>query len=266
MEGIYHRDYTIRYDEVDLHNRLTPVAIINCCQDAASRHARRLGVSVGDLHRLGLTWVLSRFRLVIDHYPAPGDAIAVATWPSTRSGRFTTREFTLGSPDGSVWGRATSSWAAIDLSKRRPVRLDDFLPSYPLSGERALDDPFATLPCPGEIQAEVALPVMRRDLDPNRHVNNAVYLEWGLEAVPEELYTRCLPVDIAMNFRAEAFAGETVHSRLQLEQREAPTCIHQILAADGRELARLVTVWCRQPAAATAESVPESIACPSSAP
>lgn len=262
MEGTYRRDYTIRYDEVDLHNRLTPVAILNCCQDAASRHARRLGVSVGDLHRLGLTWVLSRFRLVIDHYPPPGDAIAVATWPSTRSGLFTTREFTLASPDGAVWGRATSSWAAIDLTRRRPVRLDDFLPSYPLSGERALDDPFATLPCPGDIHVEATLPVMRRDLDQNRHVNNAVYLEWGLEAVPDELYTTCLPVDIAMNFRAEAFAGETVRSRLQRQDGEEPTCIHQILAADGRELARLVTVWCRQPATPPAENVP----CPSSAP
>jgi acyl-ACP thioesterase len=240
----YRRVYSIRYDEVDIRNRLTPVTILNCCQDAASRHARRLGVAVADLRSRGLTWVLSRFRLVLDRYPPPGEPVAVCTWPSTREGYFTCREFMLADGAGGVWGRATSSWAAIDLESRRPVRLEERLPAYPLSPERAVDDPFATLPRPEAVDAELSFPVMRRDLDQNRHVNNAVYLQWGLEPVPDGLYSSVLPLDLALNFRAEAFAGDTVRSRIELRQDlDVPRCIHQIIAGDGRELARLLTVW-----------------------
>jgi acyl-ACP thioesterase len=261
MEGIYRRDYSIRYDEVDLHNRLTPLAIFNCCQDAASRHTRRLGLSLADLRRQGITWVISRFRLVIERYPRPGTIVTVTTWPSSREGYFSCREFTLTDPEGSVWGRGTSSWAAIDLESRRPVRLDDRrLPVYPLLPERAVDDPFATLPRVERADAEVTVPVMRRDLDQNLHVNSSVYLEWGLEVIPDRLYTSSLPVDLAINFRSEAFAGETITSRMQLQEGEPPTCVHQIVAADGRELARLVTVWGRQESP-LAGSAP----CPSSA-
>jgi medium-chain acyl-[acyl-carrier-protein] hydrolase len=107
-----------------------------------------------------------------------------------------------------------------------------------------VDDPFATLPRPETVDVELAFPVMRRDLDQNRHVNNAVYLQWGLEAVPDGFYASALPMDLALNFRSEAFAGETVRSRIQIRgEGEGTACIHQILAGDGRELARLLTVW-----------------------
>jgi acyl-ACP thioesterase len=263
MAEPFRRSYSIRYDEVDLLNRLTPVTILNCCQDAASRHARLLGVSVGDLRRLGLTWVLSRFRLILDRYPSPGEGVAVTTWPSTREGLFSCREFTLANDKGACWGRATSSWAAIDLQSRRPVRLAERLPDYPVSASRAVSDPFATLPHPERMDQELTLPVMRRDLDQNQHVNNAVYLAWALEAVPEELFLRSQPHDLALNFRAEARGGETVRSLLQLvEDEESPVCRHQIMAGDGRELARIVTAWgpCRRTPS------PGSLPCPSSTP
>jgi acyl-ACP thioesterase len=241
--ALYTRSYGARYDEADLYNRPGPSWLINCCQDAASRHIRRLGVSIADLKGLGLIWVLSRYRLLVDSYPSPGTSIAITTWPSTREDIFTCREFEVRSEGGELLARATSSWAAMDASSRRPVPLDR-LPPYPLHPERAVADLFATIPRLGKAEREMSLPVMRRDLDQNGHVNNTVYLDWAMEAVDDVLYASSRPVDLALNFRSEAMAGEVIGSRVSRIQRDGGTeTLHQIVAAAGRELARLQLFW-----------------------
>lgn len=242
-EALYTRSYGARYDEADLYNRPGPSWLINCCQDAASRHIGRLGVSISDLDGLGLIWVLSRYRLLVESYPSPGTMISITTWPSTRQEIFTCREFEVRSEGGDLLAFATSSWAAMDKTSRRPVSLDR-LPPYPLHPERAVADPFATIPRLVQAEREISLPVMRRDLDQNGHVNNTVYLDWALEAVDDALYATSRPLDLALNFRSEALAGEVIGSRVSRIQRDGGTqTLHQIMAADGRELARMQLFW-----------------------
>jgi len=84
-------------------------------------------------------------------------------------------------------------------------------------------------------------------LDWNRHVNNAVYIQWALESVPPDLLMSRRPMELEVSYRAEAFYGDEVLSAAQRvpegESAEA-AFLHQILnAATGVELARLRTRW-----------------------
>ncbi|MBK5274531.1 MAG: acyl-ACP thioesterase [Desulfuromonadales bacterium] len=245
---IFEIEFPIRYHELDRHGLVRPVTLLNCVQNAGGLHAAQLGVSVRDLRKHGLTWVLSRVHLLVERYPHGDDVIQVRTWPSTREGLFSCREFEMRDKNGDVFSRATSSWAVLNLASRRPVTLPECLPEYPLTAQRAVDDDFASLPNfpdpPGETFSEHPFRVRRSDQDSNQHVNNTVYTDWALEAVPDDLAAGHLQ-SLEVSYRAEALYGERILSRCVVTRSgNDAECIHQILnSRDKRELARLRTRW-----------------------
>ena len=84
-------------------------------------------------------------------------------------------------------------------------------------------------------------------VDLNRHVNNTVYVQWALEAAPEDVLMRGRPVEVEVSYRAEALYGDTVLSRaaaLPGGPEPGPVFLHQVAnAATGAELTRLRTRW-----------------------
>jgi medium-chain acyl-[acyl-carrier-protein] hydrolase len=247
-EPIFEQEFPIRYHELDSHGLLRPVTLLNFVQDAGGMHASQLGVSVRDLRQHGLTWVLSRVHLVVDRYLHADDVIKVRTWPSTRAGLFSCREFEMRDRNGTLFSRATSSWAVLNIASRRPVRLQDCLPEYPLTTQRALDDDFASLPqfpdTPGDTFREIPFLVRRSDQDSNHHVNNTVYTDWALEAVPDDIAAGHLQ-SLEVSFRAEALYGDSILSQCVANRPGDETeCLHRIVnSRDKRELARLRTRW-----------------------
>ncbi|WP_298436092.1 acyl-ACP thioesterase domain-containing protein [Geobacter sp.] len=245
MEPIYEKTFQIRSYEVDMAGRVRPTALLNYLQEAAGDHARLLGVAVRDLIPRGLTWVLSRMHLRLLGTAHSREGLRVRTWPSSREGRFSCREFEVTAADGRPVALASASFAVLDLATRRPVVIGERLPSYPLLPRRAVEDEFATLPRLAEAETELSFRVGWGELDINRHVNNVVYAAWALETVPAEVAERCLLAGLEIAYRAEALYGEEVVARCRQENSgESPVFIHQIVrAGDGVELTRLVSRW-----------------------
>jgi len=244
-QNIFTKDFPVRYHELDHCGKLRVATLLNYLQDTAGMHATLLGVSMADLRKLGMTWVLSRIHLMVDRYPRAGETVTIRTWPAIRQEVFTCREFELFDHHGGRVARATTSWAVLNTGTRRPVRLEGTLPVFPLTPQRAVDDDFASLPAfPGTATAEMNFPVLRNDMDLNNHVNNTVYAGWALETVPDSVAAGSL-VELEIVFRAEVRRGDNIISRCAVEDSGPATCcLHQIVnQRDGRELARLRTYW-----------------------
>jgi acyl-ACP thioesterase len=240
MEPIYDKIFDIRSYEVDLTGNVRPTALLNYMQEAAGDHARRLGIAVRDLLPRGLTWVLSRTHLKLLGTAVSREEVHVRTWPSTREGRFTCREFELTVAADRPLALATCSFAVLDLATRRPVVIDKRLLSYPLVPRRVIADDFATLPRLAEAETELTFRVGRADLDINRHANNVAYAAWALETMPASVADKC-----HLAYRAEVLYGETIRARSrELPGSEDRMFLHQLVRAeDGVELTRLVTRW-----------------------
>jgi len=161
-EPVYGKNFDIRSYEVDAGGNVRPTALLNYMQEAAGDHARLLGIAVRDLLPRGLTWVLSRTHLKIDGSAASRETVRVATWPFTREGRFSCREFEMTGTGGRLIARATCSFALLDLATRRPVIIADRLPPYPLLPRRALPDEFVPLPRLDHPDTELSFRVGRR--------------------------------------------------------------------------------------------------------
>jgi len=245
MDDIFSTQYRVRSYETDFRGRVRIVTLLNYLQDAASSHAALLGFSVSDLREKNVTWMLTRYHVRLMRYPREGDEVQIRTWRSALEGVHALRDFEILDAGDNRIGAATSCWVALNLETRRPVRIGTIFSEFPVLGYRALQDDFRPLPQPDAYQMEKPYLVRMGDIDSNRHVNHAVYAEWALETVPQEVLAERLPVEIEVAYRAETVYGERVLSRSSpVSQDDASSFIHQLVReADGRELTRLRTVW-----------------------
>jgi medium-chain acyl-[acyl-carrier-protein] hydrolase len=242
---MYKQDYTIRSYEIDAAGHLSVPSIFNLLQDAASGHARELGVSVPQLLADNYTWVLSRMVLNMSHYPGWRDAIQIRTWPSGIKGAFAFRDFDIRDNNGKSVGCATSAWIVIDTRKRRPIRPTVFADRLkPAEGKSITDYVLKKLPEQNHDYVEKSFMVRYSDLDINQHVNNVSYIDWLLESIPSfGDKSRHLSV-LEINFLGEAFQGDHVLARCFSSNQDQKVFSHGIIReSDEQELIRARTVW-----------------------
>jgi len=245
--------FPIRAFECDLHGRLLPRTFCLLLQEAAAAHAAELGVAVDGLLEHGVAWVLSQLKLEILRWPRVGDTLVITTWPEAASGTRTERRFLLSDSSGEELGQALTLWLVLDLERRRPVRLPDFVATA-LAAVVGSSSPTRPEPIPAlaEVREERRLAVGYSDLDLVRHANNAAFVEWMVECSSGELWESYDLVELEVHYLAECRLGDAVRSQsAPAGGGERPTVLHRLLrVADGVEAARARTVWRRSAAAA----------------
>ena len=169
----------------------------------------------------------------------------ITTWPSFNQGMFALREFEVRDEKGNSLAAATSSWMLIDLKTKRPVSPAERLGSYPRNPRRAVSSDFEPLPTVEQADLERSFLVRMSDLDWNRHVNHVAYIGWALETGSPEFLEKHRPAEIEVDFRGQAFCGETILCRRQaLSSDGRPTIVYQILKSENqKELVRLRVAW-----------------------
>jgi len=214
--------------------------VLDAMQETAGRHAEKLGVGVRDLHAKGLTWVLARFHVQFKTIPSAGETVHIATWPAGRHRLFAVRDFYLKDETGTEILRATSAWALMNMETRRPARLDPHLPVFTSHPERMVADDFSQLPAVRDGGDPARFCAVAADIDINDHVNNTVYLDWSLRAIPGAA-RRQTPLAMEAAFLGEARLGDEVLCHGESADEGGRTIIRQSLrdAGSGRELTRL---------------------------
>ena len=242
MKNIRKEIFKIRSYEMDAQGKATVQTICNYLQEIAGLHAAALGVSVTDLIRNKMTWVLSRLHLIIDRYPEWNADVHVETWPSGAKGLYATRDFTISDAGNNVIGVATSSWMIVDLVKQKPIELPEFVHAIRLPDKkRAIDDPFKKLHGPKQVDFEKQFNVRRSDLDINQHVNNVNYIEWAIESTPIDIYRKKNLTELEISFRAESKYGDRIIAQSEVHE---DNCLYKLTRlSDGRELAVVRTRW-----------------------
>ncbi|KLU58592.1 acyl-ACP thioesterase [Peptococcaceae bacterium CEB3] len=266
MEGYtahFATEFTPRFYELNARRQAGPVVLLHYLEEAAVSHSGAAGYSLQELEGRGVGWVLNRWYLMVDRYPVWDEKILVETWPAAFDRFYATREFIVRGRDDTQMARATSRWVYLNVEKKRPLRIPEgFAPAYGLDPERAVDHDFAALPIRrGELDLPRAerrtFAVRRSDLDGYHHVNNAQYVQWLLESVPEQMYDSAKLQSLEIEYRKEVgYGGRVQVDTLALETgaEGAPALpaggqayLHTIEDPDtGRELAVARTGWKRK--------------------
>jgi medium-chain acyl-[acyl-carrier-protein] hydrolase len=209
--NIWTEAFTVRTHEADSSGQARLDSLFSYFQEAAGRHAAALGAGREQLLEQGCFWVLSRCWMRVQEYPAWGRDVVIRTWPRDVERLFALRDFQLLSPEGRFWGDGISAWLILDSETHRPVRPKPFLKNIPANTEPAVEGEIAYKMNDITDATELRrFAVRHSDLDVNRHVNNAAYVRWILDAFSPHQHDAFHVQAIRIDYLAETVMGRSV--------------------------------------------------------
>ena len=205
-------DFAVRAYEVDVYNHTSMVTIANYLQEAAGQHADHLEIGVRDLLKHDWTWVLTRMKIDMQHYPSQQEVVKVLTYPIGFDKYFVYRNFILYNAQGEEIGRAQSTWAVMDIKARKMIGVPEMILRITLPE----DEPFVDrlkerVTKVSNPSYEESFKVRWFDLDTNNHTNNAYYLQWVIESLPAEVLQEKQLASIDIMYRMETIWKDTQH-------------------------------------------------------
>jgi len=187
------------------------MAICRYLQETAWHHANHLGFGYIEGREIKHTWVIVRLLVKMDIYPSWEDIITIKTWPRGMDGLLAMRDFEILNADGQRLGAASSQWFIIDTETRKPlpgVINRDIAPiatSTPVMEEQ-----------PEKIHIKESLPELESwrarftDIDMYGHVNNIRYVEWVINAIPENYHNDLFISSFTIEFLSESWLNDEI--------------------------------------------------------
>lgn len=207
----YIQDITIPCYDTDASWRLKPASFMNYAQEAAGNHAVYLGFGYDDLIATNTAWILSRVHVEFTDTPKWKDRITLTTWHKGLERLFFIRDFILTDDKGKERVKATTSWLILNLETRRLVR-DPGLKEDGECKEHVLETPADKVVMPKDVEAEHVMDhvVAYSDVDMNAHANNAMYMQWAMDAVDYDIASTKPVKEFTINFNHETKPGDKV--------------------------------------------------------
>lgn len=206
---VWREQFAVRSFDIGLNWKMRISSVCSYFQEVAGRHATHLDVGYKFVQESGMVWVLSRLFISIRRLPEWGQEFILETWPMGTERVFFRREYSM--HDGSHdFLKATSYWLLLDLKSRRPRIIplnEDVIRAN--AGNYSMPMPAEEFPAVASSAAEVHR-VRYSDLDQNRHVNNARYVEWIFDQLDQQVLETTTPSFFAIEYKQEVKAGDSV--------------------------------------------------------
>jgi len=214
MEKSYTETFALRAPMCDMSGQWRPGAVLESMQETAGDHCVRLGIGRPVMDSLGIAWVLSRSRVVLNRAPRMNEVISVETWPLPPRHLFYPRINAFRDESGSVIGEAASLWLLMDLETRRVVNSDVVLAHLPDTADMPAGIPLgAARPLSGEAETGTFMPPYA-DFDLNGHVNNTKYLDWTCSALGHGTMAKRRVCEFIIGYEREIRPDEPIRTEL----------------------------------------------------
>jgi len=242
MDYHYKQTFLLGYGEVDDHNRMRLSALINYLQDVATMHSKMVGYGTTKCKEIGMAWMTLTWHIKVFSYPQGDTNIEVKTWSRGIKACHASRAFEITDEDGNLVAHADSMWAWVDVYSKKPMRPSiDMVEGYGAIERMLFENEKVRISIPEKIDSAISFHVQRRDIDTNMHCNNTKYIEYALEAIPQETYENKQIEELEIVYKKPVFYHEKI--KVTCTQTQEDTFIHEIIKEDG-EIATLVkTKW-----------------------
>lgn len=222
----YSEEKKIVYYDTDISGRLSLGKLVDFMMLVSSDQSKQLDVSLQQMKDEGLGWVVTQHIIKIKKMPRLDDTIKITTQAKTYNRFFCYRDFEAEDQAGNLIATMHSVFVMMNLKKRRMVRLEDrFIEAY--EGEYTTKIERLASPQPVEKpDQEHDYRVRFMDIDINRHVNNAHYIDWMLDTLEPDFLLHHELTEMNILYKKEVSYGSTVTSRMQ---RDGLKTYHEIL-------------------------------------
>lgn len=205
---MYDWNARIRYSELDSNAVLSMGALVNIFQDCANFDSQDHGVGLSFLMENKMAWILLGWEFDVRRLPGLGEEVVVSTLPYDFKGTFGYRNFVLKTKEGELLAQADSMWMFANWETLRPLRIpEEIYRRYELE-EAVFRADLRTKPIMEGLEEVEVFHIMRQHLDTNQHVNNAQYVDFATQYLPNGRLVRNMKVQ----YRKQAFLGDAVHA------------------------------------------------------
>jgi acyl-CoA thioester hydrolase len=119
-KDIFHQDFIVPAEVVDLNHHVNNVAYVQWMQDAAVAHSHFAG-GMAETQNIGATWVARSHQITYLRPAFDGDHIRLFTWITTLRKARSTRQYKfLRLSDNTVLATGTTEWVLVDAKTGRP--------------------------------------------------------------------------------------------------------------------------------------------------
>jgi acyl-ACP thioesterase len=206
---VWRETFRVHSSDIGYHGRMRVGNVCRYLQEVAGRHAEHLDVGYTRMRATGLAWVLSRLTLEIERLPLWGQEFFVETWPVSTERILFRREYRLGCGD-EIYAAGSSYWIPLDLSSRRPKRVEIDRPVLAANeGRYGIQGDFIAIPAVTGTPAEECFTARYSDLDQNHHVNNTRYVEWVFDHLGLDVPAG-IPRHFSIEYKQEIRPGESM--------------------------------------------------------
>lgn len=245
MKTTYPNTCTVTYRlsaaQCNAQRELAPAQLVQHIIEVATEHADQLDVGFKRLQQDGNLWVLSRISFEVKRYPRLLEEFSLTTWIESYNRHFSERNFELKGDNDEVLGYARTIWVAINAESRRPADL---------SGIAHIASTVSDKPCPMTRPTRIR-PVdppqivhnyqfVVSDIDFNRHVNSARYVDLVLNQINLPTYDQFFLSRFEIEYKHEAHFGDevdvcstftdsdTMVSSIEFSDTEQPICCSRL--------------------------------------
>ncbi len=213
---------------VDYKKRLRPACFMSIAQEMAVEGATVLNFGYEDMAAHDLAWVVSRTKLIFNRTPLWKDRVEFQTWHKGIQGLYFIRDYKMTGPDGEALVVGTSSWIAFNTKERSLFPTQDlglYFDVSPQCGENAIEATAGKIAFPKDAEQVASHTVTYADLDFIGHANNASYIAWAMDYLPEDLLRDSFPHVVEINFNKETRYGEVVDIFRKVTRNETSTVV-----------------------------------------
>lgn len=212
----YSEQHRVVYYDTDLTGRLNVGKLGDILMLVSNDQSNDLGVSLQNMKKAGLGWVVTQHVLTVDRMPRVGEELTITTQATSYNRYFCYRDFFVQDQSGKQVAKMHSVFVMMDLKQRKMVRLvDEFINPYSADYTTKIE----RLPQP-QMQGEVTehnertYRVRYTDIDINRHVNNIHYIDWMVDALDKDFLSQHDLVSLNIVYKKEVAYGDTIHSQV----------------------------------------------------
>ena len=179
----HERTFQVRHYECDAYGHVNHANFLRYMQETAFDASAAAGYDFSRYEEMGRSWIIRETDITYLRPLTYGEAVTVKTWVTDFRRVQSRRAYELRQAEsGGIVAQAHTEWVFLDTYNRRPVTVPDelrraFFPEG-VPADRQTRQPFPKAPPQPRGTFRMGRAVEWRHIDPNKHVNNAMYMAY----------------------------------------------------------------------------------------
>ncbi|UQS85063.1 thioesterase [Apilactobacillus apisilvae] len=231
----YSENHRVNYYEADFTKRMTLAMMLDVIILVSEDHTDNLKIGADFVRQFGITWIVIQYNVDINRMPVVDEVITVTTKSKSYNKYFAYREFSIHDQKGNLLVHMTGLWAVMNYETRRIASIPNEI-VLPFGAEKVNKVP--KLLKPQKVDLDTAnsrtFSVRYTDIDSNKHVNNAHYMDWMINVLPADFLTNHSPIHFDLRYENEVKYGSNVESYYNMEKLDDGNILtkHEIMSND----------------------------------